>query len=508
MKNYRLLLLCLFLTADLFCQDPKVTWGKDLAMPRKSDIADIIGFDKNSFYCLRSHRSLFNYSMSLEKYSKAKLTLEYVKEFKLPDMNGKQLQFERIFLLKGTFLVFASAYDKEQDKNIAYVEKIDAASGSVASPFEEVDHINAIKKRNAGSFDFILSSDSGKILIARNEPYDKYANEKFCYKLLDSRAKVLWTAELELPYKDKYFSISNYRVDGEGKVFMMATVTKEKEEREKKKPNYSYSVISYDPQKKKLKETEISLGDRFISGISFALTSKGTLAIGGFYSNKTSDGQVGTFFMAMDKETGKIITRGDKDFSKEFLMEFMSERRAEKQKELYNYRINYIVTKDDGGIYLVAEQYYMQVVTNYNPKGGSTTTYHYYYNDIIVINLNPNASIEWVRKIPKYQHTVNDNGYYSSYSFFTSKNKLYFVYNDHPKNLLPDQKKIRSGIGKKMVTVLASVDVNGKMDARSLFAANEEKIYARPKMSYSLSDNELLFYAIRKKKSRFGIINY
>ena len=82
------------------------------------------------------------------------------------------------------------------------------------------------------------------------------------------------------------------------------------------------------------------------------------------------------------------------------------------------------------------------------------------------------------------------------------------MFNDHPKNILPDQKKIRQGIGKKMITVLASMDSNGKLETRSLFAASETKVYARPKMTLQVNDNELLFYAVKKKKSRFGLIHY
>ena len=45
-----------------------------------------------------------------------------------------------------------------------------------------------------------------------NEPYERYENQKFSYKLLNSEGTSLWSAAFELPYRDKYFTLSNYSV--------------------------------------------------------------------------------------------------------------------------------------------------------------------------------------------------------------------------------------------------------------------------------------------------------
>lgn len=500
-------LICLTLT---FAQTVELTWGPELSRPKRTDINGLIGADKVSFYCLRVKRGMFGSSdYSLEKYSKSKMELEYVKEFKLPEVSGKELSFERIYILNGNILVFASRYDKTLDKNIAYVQKIDAKTGTLNGTPKEIDYISATKKRNSGSFDFVLSTDSTKILLLHNEPYEKYANEKFSYKVFDGNANEIWSAALELPYKDKSFIVSNYRVDNEGNVYMLASILKDKEERERKKPRYKYDLVSYNCKTKSIKESEISLGDKFISDVSFKINEKGQIIVGGFYSNKNADGLAGTFFLSMDKSTQKVISSGYKDFSTEFLGEFMSSRRAEKHKELYNYSIDHLITKENGGAYMVAEQFYIRVVRTTDPKTGvTTTTYHYYYNDIIVISVNPDASIEWVKKIPKLQHSVNDYGYYSSYTLDYVNNKLYFMYNDNPKNLKVDASKVKNGITKKMVTVLATLDSKGNLSRDVMFSAKDAKIFTRPKVSIRLGAKESLFYAIKKKKYKFGRINY
>jgi hypothetical protein len=502
-------LLALVFSTSLLAQTVNLNWGPEMARPKKTDIGGLIGADKTSFYCLRNKFSLFGGAeTSLEKYNKSSLQLEYVKEFELPKVKEKKLNFERVYILQGKMLVFASRYDKDEDKNYAYVQKVNTSTGAMEGTPREIDYISATKRRNAGSFDFIMSEDSSKILLLHNEPFEKYGNEKFSYKVLDANANELWSAALELPYKDKAFAISNYRVDNDGNVFMMASIEKEKGEKEKKKPKYRYELISYIYKTKSIKETEITLDDKFISDISFRINEKGNIVIGGFYSNKSSDGLAGTFFLAMDKESRKVISSGYKDFTTEFLGEFMSARKAEKHKELYNYSIDYLVTKSDGGVLMVAEQYYMYTTTTCDSKGNCRTNYHYCYNDIIVVSVNPDASIAWVKKVPKYQHSVNDNGYYSSYTMDVVGDKLYLIYNDNPKNLLVDATKVKNGITKKMVTVLAVVDSKGNLERNVMFSAKDAKIFTRPKISLTLGPKESLFYAIKGKKYKFGRINY
>jgi len=512
MKKFIIACLYILNVICLGAQTPQLEWGPELVRPRRTEIAGFLGCDKNSFYCVRSMRSFFSVGIgAIEKYSKKTMTLEYVKEFKMPEVNGKELQYEHMFILNGQILVFSSAYFSDQNKKIAYVQKINTNDGSLAGQPKEIDQIVADKKRNSGSFSFIVSNDSTKILIARNDPYEKYANEKFSYKLLDANTNIIWSASLELPYKDKYFSISNYRVDNSGKVYMLASVMKEKEDREKKKPSYSYNLISYNNASKSLKEMPISLGDKYISDIRFAITPKGNIAVGGFYSNKNAAGLAGTFFMSVDKEKNQVLSQGTKDFSSEFLTEFMSARHADKHKELYNYSVDYLVSQSNGGLIMVAEQFYVNAVTTCQPKGGCTTTYYYNYNDIIVVSFNPDASVKWMKHIPKTQVSANDGGYHSSYSFVVTNDKLNFIYNDNPKNLKPDAdpKRTKNGISKKMVTVIVGMNISdGNFNKTSMFSAKEERIYTIPKIAMQLSKNQSLFYAIKRKKFKFAIITY
>jgi hypothetical protein len=157
------------------------------------------------------------------------------------------------------------------------------------------------------------------------------------------------------------------------------------------------------------------------------------------------------------------------------------------------------VLRDDGGAILVAEQYYEVMVQSYDPTTHAYTyTYYYYYNDIIVVSINPAGEIAWAKKIPKYQVSRNDGGYYSSFTFSVSGNKMYFMFNDNAKNLKMNdetsQKFRYMNNPKKSVAILVSMDSNGNQDRQSMFNNNDLKIILRPKLFMQMNEHRMILY--------------
>jgi hypothetical protein len=131
------------------------------------------------------------------------------------------------------------------------------------------------------------------------------------------------------------------------------------------------------------------------------------------------------------------VTKSFNEFEIDFITQNMTEKLKKKTKkreakgkdvELYQYDLDNIVLKDDGGAILVGEQFFIRVVTTTDAQGNVRTTTHYYYNDIIVISINPKGEIDWTEKIAKRQHTINDNGYFSSYAMAVNEDKINFIF--------------------------------------------------------------------------------
>lgn len=493
-----------------FCQKPNITWGKEEKHPFKTYLKKIICEHQGQLYTYRtSGESLKRNEHFLEVYNSQHMHL--LERFSLKGIYDGDALVEDIKYIGEKLVVFYSVLDRENVRT-AYAQVINF-DGKTTGAAIELDKLTFSKRKNIGVFDFVVSEDSTKLLLYRNEPFDKYANEKFTYVVLDKTLKTLWRKEIELPYTDRYFEITEYRIDNNGNVFMLGAVYPDKTKGEKSTTRFvqpKYIVFSYHYAENELSEYEIQLENKYISDITFRLNDKNDLVVGGFYATTPGSGIQGTFFMRIDDESREVTSTNLKAFDKDFMRNFLSERRVEKGRGLTDMYFDYFILRSNGGAVLVGEQYYAQHICYQDFRTGNMIcTYHFYYNDIIVVNIDELGNITWTRRIPKLQHTVNDNGFYSSYSLGVIGKKLQFIYNDHPKNIQPTQSqatdKIRVMSGASAaVTVLVSIDENGNMVKQPLFSARGGNVIARPKIFKQISPNQLVVFAQRGRKYSLG----
>ncbi|MBK0404222.1 hypothetical protein I5M27_14595 [Adhaeribacter sp. BT258] len=490
----------------------KVVWGPALKDPRKTSTIRIIGNDRTGFFTLRndySSVSLFsreNQKYFLERYD-LQNKLAFSKELSIPNpVKSKQRPaYEAIYYLDGQLVLFSSYFDKDNDRNVAFANKVNA-DGTVDPKTVDVSVIEgATSRRKSGGFSFSLSNDSSKILVYQDMPYDRKENEKFQFKVLDKELNILVNKAVTLPQLDKETQLSDYRVDNDGNVYVLASTLKKREERKSKEQKYLCQVYGYFRDSDQVKSYTIQIPSKFVTDITFDLDNQKNLIVAGFYADDKKLKASGTFFMKVDFATKKILTQGVKDFSKEFLEMFMSKTRAKNENAgVANMDLDKLIVREDGGALLVGEQAYEYVVQN-----KTQYTYHYVRNDIVFININPDGSIEWMKRVPKKQHTVNDGGIYSSYSVSVMKDKIYLIYNDHVKNIgRTDPKKLKfMKKPAKAVTMLAVMDASGEVQKKALFPAKDHKTIVRP--GFYLQDSKsVIIYSENGRNYRFGNIEF
>ncbi len=127
----------------------------------------------------------------------------------------------------------------------------------------------------------------------------------------------------------------------------MARFQPSKREKKDGKPTYKYFIYAINKADKQPVKYEISLGELFISDISFVLNKKQELVCTGFYSKNSSSGMGGTFFMLVDSKTKAVTSKSIKEFTPEFLTNFMSEKKANKEgQEIREFDIREIVLQE------------------------------------------------------------------------------------------------------------------------------------------------------------------
>lgn len=508
-------LVCVGGMWDSYAQNITIKWGNQFKGNRRSAVTSIIGRDETGMYVetihsgfLSGHKTTDLDDVYLDKIDNNN-NLIYSKKLEAKGPDGESLNYEKMLMVDGKVMLFTSHYNKKTNKNCAYASTISSADGTVESNIRQIDEIEADKKKNDGGFDFLQSRDSSEILVYHDEPYEKNEEAKFSLKIYDNDLKELWKKSIAVPYKDKDFTISDYTLSNDDKVYMIAKIQEGHKEKKHGLPNYRYTILSYSEGSETPKEYVVSLGTRFISDIQFELNNENNLICSGFCSKNNSEDVSGVFYMTIDSKTSKVLHSSLKEFDMNTLGQFMSERKARKSKELRNYQLRQLIPREDGGSVLIGEQYWMEVVTTYT-KNGTYTTYYYHYNDVLAVGITQKGEIDWVTRIPKRQLSVNDGGYYSSIATCVYKDKVFIVFNDNKKNidrLDPDKIKTMHNL-KKSVAMMVSIDSKGRYEKIPLFNNKEKKTILKPKLNLQISDNELVLYAIKGRQYMFGTVKF
>jgi hypothetical protein len=499
----------------------KVKWGKEFKASGRSSLNNIVGHDGTGIYVVRErYRSALagGNDYTLEHYDNNLLS---TKSFDLDIReDGNRCQIDYILYLHSRLFLFYSMAEQKSKKNLLFVREVDKSTLQPKADREKIGEIDYAgkSKRNSGDFFFRVSRDSSKIMVVYSLPYDDDEPEAFGLSVLDENLNSLWKKDISIPYSDKLFDIESFRVDNEGNAYLLGLAYKDKRKSKRRGlPNYNYEVFAFREKGTAMKQYHIQLEDRFLSDMQIEILDNRNLVCAGFYSEKGTFSVRGTYFLVVDAATTEIKTKSFKEFGMDFITQNMSEREARKaarreekgeEMELYEYDLDKLLLGKDGSAMLVGEQYFVRSVTSTSMINGmmsTRTTYHYYYNDIITVKVNSSGQIQWAQKVPKSQHTINDGGFYSSYTMAIVKGKICFLFNDSPKNLEEEVKGRPANYNaRKSVVVMVSLDQNGNSTKQPIFNAVDAEVIMRPKVCEQIANKEIILFGQRKKNQQFA----
>ena len=511
-----LVLISPFALAQNRSNEVDILCGEEVKASKRSTLSDIVGYNESGVFVQK------------DEYNRMRLSSISTLEHYDNDMRFSSAlelgEIEFIIHLHDELYVFTSELDKKSKLNILYSQSVDMGDMRLNNDKQEIASVDfsGFSRFNSGSFSYEVSRDSSKLFINYNLPYARNESEKFGFHVFDGGLKEVWHREVTLPYTDQLLSVEDYVVDNNGGVHVVGVEYKDRRAAKKKgNPNYTYHILSYDSKGSSDKPVEVE--GKFITDMQIAIDKDLNVLCGGFYSALGTFSIEGSFFLKLDDESNEIVSESFEAFGIDFITQHMSKRKEKKAKkkdkkgkdvEMYEYDLDNIILKDDGGVLIIGEQYFVNTVTttstDSNGATRTTTNYYYYYNDIIVISVAPNGDIEWTQKIPKIQITSNDGGFFSSYALSIVADKLYFVFNDNPKNLFytGEGRIYNFNRGKESLVVLVTLDSDGVQKREALFSMREADILTRPKVCEQISATEMIIFGQRKKSHRLGKIEF
>jgi len=496
----------LWFFSGLATAQSKVVWGNEVKLKNGDYYSGIISESDSTLHLLKMRTEIFHndgfYADRFESGSLNSLgTLPLLMRDARIQFDGKELvpQFEKVFRFNGELAVFLTAYDKSGDQNIAYVATFD--KNDVQNGLIELDRISNAKRYNTGEFEFVTSPDTKKLMVLRKRPYQKKENARFDLKIFDQSYGQLHAKSVRLPYKDRNFEIIRYAIDNAGNVVLLARIEREGNEFLPEDPEYYFSLIEFSPaDSNRIYEYEIKAGEKLITDVDFILNDRNEILIPGFYNLRGKEGTQGTFFMSVDRNKHVVKSSTVRPFEKILLLDFMNEKKYNRGQGLPGFNIDYTVPLPDGGLYVVSEQYYMNEVCGRDGRGFINCNYYYYYNSLVVFKIDERGEIVWNTVVPKFQFSINDDGFFSSFALAVTGDKLHFVYNDHPKNISLQKPAEFRVMSKPSTSQAIHVTVNpdGSYIKEPLFINKDEKLILRPKFSSQLREGEIVISAIPK----------
>lgn len=431
----RLFLLISFFTATFslaFGQLKEPIKGGAYSTARKENFNGFIGensttvFTVDYLYVSRKKQELI-----IRKFYKQDLMLVDSKNIYENPPDGFYGEPLEVFYSSDTIYMFANLYD-EQSKNLFItLDLFDVNGVKISSavldtlPDDETLHIHQAK------------NERGFLLVKSNR-FSNLTEQELGIVAIDKSGSVLFRQTIKSPMALQNLNIEKMAWTPEGSVFVLcnynfnpstASVYDDRE-----MINNKYALWSYNPAKKFLKEFDIRMKGKWINGIEMQLNKKNDLVIAGYFNESRYHTICGVFSLIVDQDLSILESTFEK-FDQEVIAKFLASKELEKNKELEDYTLNGLAMLADGSYFLLGERYYKYIERNYDPRTNITTTIeHFNYNSIIVSYFNPDGKHQWTDRIPKYQNSTNDFGYFSSYTYLNTGSDLFIFFNDSDKN--------------------------------------------------------------------------
>lgn len=514
MIKKKLYILSFFLLINSYAQNFEVKFS-DVEKVGFRELHDrIIGYNSSSYDMLRYKFSAFgeatiyadHFDMSnmMKKYS-----IEiFKKDLYKNNIIKHKIEFEEAFVLDSSLIVLFSTYNNEKLENELYaVQFIDGFQ--IGDP-QEILKIKTPNKFEKGSFiiEYDLNKASFAAIGVETDP--KTDAQIFHMSCFDQNLNPLWKQNLDIPYKENRYELTQMEVDDSNRVFMLFKIILNKDQQKQKNlPNadHYFSLLQLSQtQDDDYLETVLNIEDKNVYNMFLDVKEKpGKIFLSGLYFNKKGDIKPkGVYFTEFEKDSAKPTAIKIQSFGDDFVPDFETESPfTDISADEPEIKLIDMIRAPDNGYYLLGE--YILINETCMPDYRSSLmscNYNYYYNDIFVFKFDSTGSLQRKLRIPKKQFTRNDGALHSSFSYGIIKNKLVLLYNDHPKNLKPKNPSHLMFMTDPKKSNLAAITIDDKGLVEKEFIVNNDKkkTWCKPNIFYQNPSGAIIMLA---EKGRF-----
>lgn len=495
--------------------------------PAGTSVSEVLGIYQEQTVLLKIKRNILQPAQApmaiLERYDERMNMVRY-SELSL-QFRGNDLEFERAVMQQGVIHIIASFHNRRTRKTHLFHRSYSADQFRAESTWKLLGDVPSLTRTDKGMFKLEFARDSSFLAIVSDIPRRSRQSFKMKVLLLDRQFDPVYANEFDFGYPSGSFTAEQMSVTRSGVVYLLSKtfLSSQRSVGIRSRP-YVYTLFALHDGQSKPNEIVLPQTENFISDLTFQINRPDEFVFAGFYSETSVSNQKGTVYFRYNPEQEALTNPVFTPFSLDILELLLTRRQIARGRELLNFDLNHLILRSDGGGVLIAEQYNVITRTDYSSPYGYSPMYRRYYgyspnyyggrrmieqfefNEILVANISPEGEIQWAQIVPKRQSSVNDEGYYSSYTLAVRADRLVFLYNDNILNYQGHERASTFGITgtRRSVVTMALITPNGELSRYPILNSREEGIYTRPSISKQVADDRVIIYGEWGNRYRLG----
>lgn len=510
----QLILIALFLFAGpLFAQNAEsglenLVIGPAFTNARKSNFSGFIGQNKTTIFTV-DYLVINRKKQELNLNRFHKTDLQWIDSKDLYSVIDEEFYNEpkEIYFQNDLIFLFSDVNGLKDKYNLIYLEVFNEFGEKISGRI--VDTLGLDEK-------YFLSESIEKegFLIAKHNKYDNIFEQRMELIAIDNQGKDTWTAAIKSPISIQTLAIEEIQYSTKAPIYILCDYGFDPSSGSVRENNTEliktkYALWAYDYNKKFLKEFELKLNNKWINGIRMAFNSEKELMISGFINETRNQAINGVFSLKISPEM-VLLNSSFYKYKRSFYEKFVDPKKIDKTKELENIIMRHCIILEDDSYFVLGEHYYQYTDRNYDPRTNiTTTTENYNYNSIVAAYFDANGNHLWSERVPKFQHTINDFGYYSSFAVMQNKNEIYLFFNDTERNngFGPTDYFDYESLSQNRKFQISYVRINQEgMKSRGPIIPADNNYMLRPTQCYQIDSSQFyLFGEIGKSARLFSI---
>jgi hypothetical protein len=517
----RILFFIVFLPNLLLSQKLKTNWGEFYRS--KGFTFSLLQGNDSSIYSLTEKRKFIFSSFYINKIDHYEIVASGKIQQNIGNSRGTVVF---VHTLNNLPIVFLS--DTYKNKQILYAQVYSKNAIPAGPAIELMQETLQSGWGSKGSFTVLFSENKRFFCVEYKTNEDKQGIINYKYKIFNSEFKSIYTGGYTTSTTNE--EADNQLLTNNGDYFVTTKLYNQAD-------NSSFwgnerqlhKIICKQINKDTIKPIEIDIQNQRIVDLQIATNDHGQISLtGSFTENEDNyNGITGFFYKTLDYQKNILIDAGMIRFPLSVITHDLSEkekRKIEKKQNegqenpgLYKYKIQKGYVLKDSSLLAILEQNFIETQTYTDPRTGYISTRNiYHYNDLIALKIKNKNKLEWIEIIPKKQTSINDKGFYSSFSSIVRDSSLVLFFNDDLANYDSEgnwqQKENTIFQFNRPKTILAMCTLNLISGAQNrkcyLNPSEKNSIFVPSLFQDSPSNKKIILYQKNLQRERIGSIKY